>query len=328
MERPITHQFKTPTLKTDITGSLPDWCTYRIPYAKAEQIDMEEGTMVCQFHSHVLFFMEVIEIDLHTDLVASYLIKKTSLFLFLMIKGEMSFLTTEGKTIRDAPEGICYATYNKTGEYVFRLPKGKYRLYYLCPRAIWILRNLDRYPRLRPFMASMENSDELFGHMPPCLIDSDMKKSLKKLLGDKEIHGIDLESLLSADAKGLIDNYQRLLDVKFSQREYQIRDYLDANFANSALSNYSIAGEFYITEKTLIESFKDEFETTPHNYLIQVRMEHAKRMLTEEKKPINEVYGKVGYKDLHSFSAQFKKTFKNSPLDYLKGRFLPFFWSF
>jgi len=307
MERPITHLFKTPALETNITGNIPDWCTYRLPYAEAEQVIGEEGTIVRQFYSHILFFMEVIEVDLHEDLHASYLIENPSVFLFLVLQGGMTFLTPEGKLIAEAPENICYATYNKKGEYLYRLPQGKHLFCYLCPRAIWIIKHLNRYPRLKPFMESMGNRDDLFGHMPPCLIDSDMKKSLEQLFQDKETRGVDLESLLSDHAKIVIDDYQRLLDVKFSQREYQIRDYLDANFSNPALSNYSIAGEFHITEKTLIEIFKDEFRTTPHNYLIQVRMEHAKRMLTEEKKPINEVYGKVGYKDLHSFSAQFKK---------------------
>lgn len=328
MERPIAYQFETPALETNITGNIPDWCTYRIPYAEARQIDVEQGTVVRQFYSHILFFMEVIEVDLHEDLHASYLIENPNLFLFLVLQGRMTFLTPDGKLIAEAPENICYATYNKKGEYLYRLPKGKHLFCYLCPRAIWIIKHLNRYPRLKPFMERMENSDDLFGHMPPFWIDNDMKKSLEQLFRDKETGGVDLESLLSDHAKKVIDDYQRLLDVKFSQREYQIRDYLDANFADPALSNYSIAGEFHITEKTLIEIFKDEFNTTPHNYLIQVRMKHAKRMLTEEKKPINEVYGKVGYRDLHSFSAQFKKTFKNTPLDYLKGRFLSFFWSF
>lgn len=324
MERPITHQFKTATFKIDITGRIPDWCTYRIPYAKAEQIGINEGTLVCQFHSHVLFFMEVIEIDLHTELLASYMVKNTSLFLVLMVEGEMSILWPDGKSI-DAPEGVCYATYKKGGEYVFRLPKGKYCLCYLCPRPMWILKNLERYPLLKPFMSRMENNDELFGHMSPCEIDSGMKKNFKQLFQNRETEGLDLESMLSADAKKLIDEYQRLLDVKFSQREYQIRDYLDANFSNSALSNYSIAQEFHITEKTLIESFKSMFNTTPYHYLIQVRMKHAKQLLALDKMHVNQVYGKVGYRDLRSFSSQFKKTFKHTPLDLLKGHFLPFF---
>ncbi|MBE9597855.1 AraC family transcriptional regulator [Pedobacter sp. MC2016-24] len=319
MERPVTYKFKTPTLTIDITGNIPNWCTYRIPYAKAEQISIQEGTVICQFHSHVLYFMEVIEIDLHTDLAASYLVENTSLFLYLMIKGGMSFLTPEGKPIANAPEGVCYATYNKSGEYVLHLPKGKYLICYLCPRPLWILRNLDRYPRLRPFMESMDNSDDLFDHMPACLIDSDMKDNLKQLLEDKETKGVDLESLLSGDAKILIDDYQRLLDVKFAQRAYRIKDFLENNFADASLDNTALARMFNVSEKTMIDDFKDQLGNTPYHYLIQVRMVHAKRMLTMDKMHVKDVYIKVGYRDLHSFQVQYKKSMGNPPSDDDKG---------
>jgi AraC-like DNA-binding protein len=329
MDRPAEMKFSSPTLsRINITGNLPDWCQSRIPYAQAEQIIIDQGTIVCQFYSHILFFMEVVEFSLHKDIEASYLIRDPSLFLFLMLDGGMSFLTPDGKPIADAPASICYVTYNKTGEYVYRMPAGKYRLCYLCPRTIWITKNLERYPRLKPFMERMARNDDQYGHMPACGMDSVMEESLAQLFKNEEAEGEDLEPLLLRDAKKLIDNYKELVDAKLAQRAYRIREYLEENYADSTLSNLTLADKFNTTEKTLIENFKEEFNTTPHTYLIQVRMEHAKRMLTTEKKQVSEVFGKVGYRDLHSFSAQFRKTFKNTPLDYLKGRFLPFFYSF
>ncbi|EHQ25095.1 helix-turn-helix domain-containing protein [Mucilaginibacter paludis] len=328
MERPIKLGFNSQSIITTITGKIPEWCKYRIPYAETEQITIEEGTIVCQFHSHILFFMEVVEFKLHQDLEATYLVESPSLFLFLMLEGMITFHTPDGKLIAEAPGNTCYVTYNKKGEYKYRLPAGSYRLCYLCPRANWIIRHLKRYPRLKPFIESMEHSDELFGHMPACQMDNDMKQSMEQLFREEEVLGEDLEATLSKQTKIVIADYQRLLDAKFTQRPYRIKDFLEENYADSTLDNASIANQFHISEKTLITDFKEEFETTPHNFLIQVRMEHAKRLLSKEKMQVNEVYIHVGYKDLHSFSVQFTKYFKNPPSNYFKGRFLPFFWAF
>ncbi|RYD98761.1 MAG: AraC family transcriptional regulator [Sphingobacteriales bacterium] len=317
MDRPIEQLFSPPELSvTDVTGKLPSWCSYQMPYAKAERRVIKEGTIVSQYHSHVLFFIEVMEINLHRELEASYVISNPSLFLFMVLGGEVTFYTSNGQSIANAPEAVCYATYNKTGRYVYKLSAGIHRFCYLCPMPSWLNSNIKRYPRLEPFLEEMKSSEKLFGHLPPCRMNNQLWKSLLKLLEREGTKGEDLESMQSTDAKELIDAYQSMLDIKYAHRAYHIRNYLEENYADPMLSNPALAGIFNTTEKTLIETFREEFNTTPHNFLIKLRMDHARTLLETGTLAPQGVCSLVGYRDFRSFGLQFKKYFGFPPSHY------------
>jgi len=73
-----------------------------LPYAKAERIDVKEGIIISQYYSHFLFFLEVIEVDIPTDLQADYMMEDTSLFLFMMLDGNILFHKHDGEHIAEA----------------------------------------------------------------------------------------------------------------------------------------------------------------------------------------------------------------------------------
>lgn len=328
MERPATMIFNSPVLsRADTTSKMPTDSKYKIGYAQSEKLDIYEGSLICQYFSHYLFFIEVIEFRLNKALNARYQLNKSSLFLFFVLDGKIDFSTMDGDPITDAEKGICYVTYNREGEYQYRLSKGVHRICYLCPRASWITKNLNYYPRLKPFLESMLDGNKLYGHMAACQMNGPIYDNLNELFGLIDTESTDLETQQTRSVKKLISEYQKLVDSKFSQRVYIVRDYLETNYMDSEISNQQLASAFYTTEKTLIENFKEEFNITPYSYLIQVRMNHAKRMLLE-RKHLSVVYAAVGYKDVHSFSIQFKKSFGYPPSSLFKGGILPSFFYF
>lgn len=316
MRRKVKYMFRSHTVVTDITGSIPRWCKFRLPYAQAERIDIKEGTIISQHYSHILFFLEVLEVDIHTDLQADYLMEDTSLFLFMMLEGNILFLKQDGEHIAEAKASICYATYNRQGTYSFSLPAGRHRLCYIIPRNQWVTKNILYYPRLEPFLQQMEQNNLPFGHMPSCRIEKGMERSLDKLFERTVIKGKDLEAVLLRDAKRVLYHYQMAVEKKMTGRAYLIKEHMDKNCMDPNLNNKALMDKFYITERTLIDTFKDEFGETPHRYLINLRMRQAKRLLEIEKKTPTEVSVLVGYDNFRSFRTQFVKTFGFPPSEY------------
>lgn len=312
MKRTVKYIFRSPVVVTDITGNTPRCLKHRLPYAKAERIDLMEGTIVSQYYNHFLFFIEVIEIDVHHGLQADYLLEDTCLFLFMMLEGEIIFETADGEPIAETTSGTCYATYNRTGEFSFRLPTGRHRFCYLIPRNEWVTKN-PHYPIFEPFLDQMAKEEALFGQMPFCRIEKEMELSLDKLLRRIEINGKDLEAVLLRDAKRVLYQYQLGVQKKMSTRPYLIKAHVDQNYTNPDLTNKSLMDKFYITEKTLIDTFKGEFGETPYRYIINFRMREAKRLLEIEKKTPSEVSILVGYDNFRSFRTQFVKTFGFPP---------------
>jgi len=63
----------------------------------------------------------------------------------------------------------------------------------------------------------------------------------------------------------------------------------------------------------LKKGFKELFGTTVFSYLNELKMDYAKRLILDEKKPVYEVSMILGYSEPHHFSAAFKRRFGYSP---------------
>ena len=64
--------------------------------------------------------------------------------------------------------------------------------------------------------------------------------------------------------------------------------------------------------------FRDTFETTPHQYLIQRRIEKAKELLRLKEMSVTDVCFEVGFESLGSFSALFRRCVGTAPVAYRK----------
>ena len=69
-----------------------------------------------------------------------------------------------------------------------------------------------------------------------------------------------------------------------------------------------------LNECALKKGFKSLYGKTIFNYLSELKMDHARRLLLEEGKLIREVSREVGYKNPHHFSAAFKRKFGMNPV--------------
>jgi iron complex transport system substrate-binding protein len=64
--------------------------------------------------------------------------------------------------------------------------------------------------------------------------------------------------------------------------------------------------------------FKDATGLSPNNYLLELRIQHASKLLTETDSAIYDLSEQVGISDWFYFSKAFKKKFGVSPLKYRK----------
>jgi transcriptional regulator GlxA family with amidase domain len=62
-----------------------------------------------------------------------------------------------------------------------------------------------------------------------------------------------------------------------------------------------------------LRSFKALFGVTPHGYLTEVRLRHARRLLETTELPVTAVCFEVGFESLGSFSSLVRRRFGVSP---------------
>lgn len=95
----------------------------------------------------------------------------------------------------------------------------------------------------------------------------------------------------------------------------EIHDYIDKNYAeNIRISMFS--EKYFFTKEYISRTFKNRFHIGIYEYVLNVRMESAARLLQDSSIKIQDVGSRVGFRDNNYFSKAFKNYFGLSPSDY------------
>lgn len=87
---------------------------------------------------------------------------------------------------------------------------------------------------------------------------------------------------------------------------WHVREYLDQNYAQK-ISLDDLAERYFINKYYLTRIFKEQFGVTINNYLLNIRITHAKRELRFSGQSAEEIGAEVGFHELYYFSRVFKK---------------------
>ncbi|MDF2925774.1 MAG: hypothetical protein K0R57_4688 [Paenibacillaceae bacterium] len=126
---------------------------------------------------------------------------------------------------------------------------------------------------------------------------------------------LQLEDVLAGAAERIREERESRTYHAVIQR---VKAYIEHNYANPDLSLNYLSDIFGVNAKHVSQLFKEEFGVKFSDYVIQVRVENAKRLLLESGQPVQEVAAKVGYLLPFSFIRVFKKVVGVTPGDYRK----------
>lgn len=116
-------------------------------------------------------------------------------------------------------------------------------------------------------------------------------------------------------------SYESLLLSKEQSRSHhdeeiiKIQEWLYDNFQRQ-LKISDLASRFQLSVRSLNRRFKLATNTTPLQYLHELRIAHAKELLKQSNLAISEIADLVGYQDASYFTSLFKKQNKVTPNEY------------
>lgn len=96
------------------------------------------------------------------------------------------------------------------------------------------------------------------------------------------------------------------------QNLQHIKEYLDQHYTEK-ISLDELAERFFINKFYLTRIFKEQFGTSINNYLLKIRITHAKQLLRFTDQTIETISSECGIKDANYFSRMFKKIEGISP---------------
>ena len=137
---------------------------------------------------------------------------------------------------------------------------------------------------------------------------------------------IYIESLRNLLAVHLVRHYtsigrsqpQKLTKSNYSLTHAQIKqlkDFIETNLQQK-LSIVQLAAIVHLSPFHFARAFKQATGFSPHNYIIQRRLERAKNLLTLTQLSIQEIGMQVGYRNQSHFTVQFRKHIGTTPAAY------------
>lgn len=96
---------------------------------------------------------------------------------------------------------------------------------------------------------------------------------------------------------------------------FDIKKYLDMHYPDKITLD-DLSERFFVNKFYLTRIFKEQFGITLNNYLLQIRITHAKRLLRFTDKTVETIGMECGMSTVHYFSRMFKKVEGISPSDY------------
>ncbi|MFE5324253.1 helix-turn-helix domain-containing protein [Paenibacillus sp. NPDC056579] len=98
----------------------------------------------------------------------------------------------------------------------------------------------------------------------------------------------------------------------------QVKEYINDQYANADLSLTYLSGEFDVNAKYLSQMFKEEFGVNFLDYLADVRIQQAQKLLLVTNGSVQEIGMQVGYPNVRSFMRVFKKLAGVTPGEFRK----------
>lgn len=95
----------------------------------------------------------------------------------------------------------------------------------------------------------------------------------------------------------------------------KIKAYIDAHYAED-LSIATFTRQYFVSKEHLLRVFKGKFGFGIHEYMTKVRMEQAKRLLSDPDVRVQSIGEQVGFEDVNYFRKAFKKHVGLSPSEY------------
>lgn len=134
-----------------------------------------------------------------------------------------------------------------------------------------------------------------------------------------ELLGAQLKQMLpiTEDVKEIHEEDGQLSheDRQFANR---LKDFVTKNIDNASLSVMDMAQAMNVSRTVLFVRMKHIFDSSPNNYLLNTRINYAKRLLSESSTRVSDVAYRCGFSDPKYFSRCFKKLTGMLPKEYVE----------
>ena len=146
-----------------------------------------------------------------------------------------------------------------------------------------------------------------------------------KKLERKEASGLQIDEmvmdLLDKVMQVLDGNTAEVLPIAGSLKQFHLgtignaKEYILQHF-NQDISLHQLAQHCYVSPFHFSRIFKIVMNVSPHQYLTEMRLNHAKILLATTDEPVTDIAFACGYNSIEHFATAYRQRFKTNPTRY------------
>jgi len=246
--------------------------------------------------------------------------------LVYMKRGEAVF-RIEDAQVRLLPNNIVIIKPNRKHELLVQSKEG-------CEFVVFSFMILDNGDQMISRISMEDFIDFMEGEKSePCLLlkvgqRNEVIQLLNKIISEKNSREPDAEFMLRLLVLEVFVQLSRALRIEWENsmkgKSPKLRElvkistnYISTNYEND-LKLADIANFVYLSPSYFTKVFRQEVRTSPINYLLKVRIDKSKEMLSTTDMNIGEVSSAVGFSSHQRFNEIFKKNTGMTPSEYRK----------
>lgn len=131
----------------------------------------------------------------------------------------------------------------------------------------------------------------------------------------KPIAQNELERALKKAILRLPEGELRPEDCNPAQVISAVKDYIDRHYMEDIKID-ELADRFYFSKEYLTKLFRNQYGSPIYEYVLQVRMNHAKEYLRDPQISIHEISERMGYSNANYFGKAFKRRYGMTPSEF------------
>ncbi len=150
------------------------------------------------------------------------------------------------------------------------------------------------------------------------LVERILRENRMESFGQELMMQLLAMELLVALARGLREEWEESLRVRTGKARELVRiarDYIIGNHDRD-ISVAEVAGYVFLSQGYFTRAFRDETGLSPMAFLMQIRVEHACKLLEKNDIKVSGVADMVGFSSPQRFNAAFRKHIGCTPMEY------------
>jgi len=323
MQNPVEASINTSDQgKTYTSKQKPRYCRFPImglPFRVVEHQSCQMCTQEIEcFENH----LQLVEIQVHSEIELKLSTHKAHIFLVIMIEGFFRYYNQNTISFYNLPKAM-YMAYCPRTQLFLRVGQGKHSILVISINSDWILDIGQKKQKLAPMIEHLLQERQETMVLPMCRIT----KSIQELLENVRLSNCDTlkrKAQIVVMLAEMVNNYHELLE-----KDAVIKSQLSAHMANlihsyvtqnlikgNEITAQKIADHIGISIWKVREYAHLIFGQSLHKHILNLRIMNASQLLTSTNLSVSGIGLMVGFASDSHFYKIFKKFFKLSPQNF------------